>query len=296
MRCNPTAAGISNGDEVHGFPEVCCTQADAAEEHGDILKLRRNHMEVPAQTVLHRRDDLIQETGNVICERTVYNDDIRVERMQNSVQADRRIVDKIMQRSLRGGILLAVCVEKFVEGCRRTAMSFGIFLQNRRFGNILFQTALVAAGTGAPVRKQNRMAEFSCVAVLTFVKLSVDNDSHTHTFMNIEKNHISVSLSDGRLTDHRKIRLVFHDDRNVKGFLQKVAQIGIFQIIVWREEYRIVTDDAVNTMLIPRIRKEFPAENGWFSAGERSDDPPAADPSGKGTRVPRSCSRGGRWS
>ena len=73
------------------------THAYASQQYGDILKLRRNHMEIPAQAVLNGCGDLIQKSRNIICEGTVKNDDIRVKGVQDRIQADCGVVDKIMK-------------------------------------------------------------------------------------------------------------------------------------------------------------------------------------------------------
>ena len=97
-----------NSEEVPG------AEADSAHEDGDILQVSREDVEVPAEAVLDSGGDFVDQTWDVVGEGAVDDDDVRVEGVENRVQADSDVVGEILHYFAGvGAAFLGILAEAF---------------------------------------------------------------------------------------------------------------------------------------------------------------------------------------
>src|SRR5699024_4884613 len=96
------------------------------------------------------------------------------------------------------------------------------------------------------------MAKFACIAVLSFIQMSIDEDSHSDTIMDINMNHIPTAIVEGGLSKYRKIGLIFDDYRNTESFFQKAAQLRIWQWIIRGKYNSVILYNSINAHRNPQ--------------------------------------------
>ena len=104
-------------------------EADSAHEDGDILQVSREDVEVPAEAVLDSGGDFVDQTWDVVGEGAVDDDDVRVEGVENRVQADSDVVGEILHYFEGVGVAFLVILDEAFDG--------DVFLSLRRRQNRL---------------------------------------------------------------------------------------------------------------------------------------------------------------
>ena len=99
-----------NSEEVPG------AEADSAHEDGDILQVSREDVEVPAEAVLDSGGDFVDQTRDVVGEGAVDDDDVRVEGVENRVQADSDVVGEILHYFAGVGAAFLVILDEAFDG------------------------------------------------------------------------------------------------------------------------------------------------------------------------------------
>lgn len=99
-----------NSEEVPG------AEADSAHEDGDILQVSREDVEVPAEAVLDSGGDFVDQTWDVVGEGAVDDDDVRVEGVENRVQADSDVVGEILHYFAGVGVAFLVILDEAFDG------------------------------------------------------------------------------------------------------------------------------------------------------------------------------------
>ena len=192
-------------------------------------------MEVPAETVLDSRGDFIQKSRDIVCERAVNDDDIRVEGVQDGVEADADVVGEVLHDFSGIGVAVLVILDEALDRDSVQALGRSEIFQDSGFRDVLLEAAPVAAGAGTAVGEENRVAEFAGITVLAGIEFAVDQNSHADAFVDVQKDHIFKVLRTGSFTDDGEIGFVFNDNRNLKFFFEVVFQVGMFQVVIWGE-------------------------------------------------------------
>ena len=91
-------------------------EADSAHEDGDILQVSREDVEVPAEAVLDSGGDFVDQTRDVVGEGAVDDDDVRVEGVENRVQADSDVVGEILHYFAGVGAAFLVILDEAFDG------------------------------------------------------------------------------------------------------------------------------------------------------------------------------------
>ena len=87
-----------------------------AHEDGDILQVSREDVEVPAEAVLDSGGDFVDQTWDVVGEGAVDDDDVRVEGVENRVQADSDVVGEILHYFAGVGVAFLVILDEAFDG------------------------------------------------------------------------------------------------------------------------------------------------------------------------------------
>ena len=190
-------------------------------------------MEVPAETVLDSRGDFVQKSRDIVCERAVNDDDIRVEGVQDGVEADADVVGEVLHDFSGIGVAVLVILDEALDRDSVQALGRGEIFQDSGFRDVLLEAAPVAAGAGTAVGEENRVAEFAGITVLAGVEFTIDENSHSDALVDVQEDHVFKVLCTGGFTDHREVCLVFYNDRNLKFFFEEVFQVGMLQIVIW---------------------------------------------------------------
>ena len=119
--------------------------------------------------------------------------------------------------------------------------------ENSRFGNILFETAMIAAGTGTSTGLDDHMTGLSGCTGQSCIQMMIQNDSRTDTCMYTDMDQIFMIFHKGFFCKGRKICFIFQPYRNLQSVFQSIFDGKVCKIIIWSEGNFIPADGTVDT-------------------------------------------------
>ena len=175
--------------------EIFYADTDASHQYGRILHTGRYQCTVFVHTILEGGCDFGDDVGQVHGKRTVDDNHLRIKYVQQVIDADGHIFDKLIQHF--------ECIEILIDTfCT--------------FRDILFQTAFISARTGTTICDNDRMTEFTGISVKAGIQFVFNDDTDTDTGMDTDTDHIGKVMAEDFFADDGKVGLIFKKNGYMK--------------------------------------------------------------------------------
>ena len=111
----------------------------------------------------------------------------------------------------------------------------------------MFETAVIAAGTGTTAGLDDHMTGLSGCTGQSCIQMMIQNNPRTDTCMNTDMDQIFMIFHKGFFGKGGKICFIFQPYRNLQSVLQRIFDGKVCKVIIWSEGDFIPADGTVDT-------------------------------------------------